>query len=165
MKETYSIINYMAEILITEPRPNRDYRSSYSFNDPFAHEVVRDCFPDWGITPQTHPRAADICAGDGSWARLLVDNGWKPEDILCVDRCRSLGPLVEGVKWEYWDVDALRDRLLTARFHLEGPTEIPEGVAVHQGKFDLVIVLLGAERRAANEVANYLVRPGGKTFV
>lgn len=148
----------MTEVVITNPEFNFNHRTGYSYYDKFAHDIVRrQLKAGRGINPQTHPKVADVCAGDGSWARIFIDNGWKPEDILCIDQFRSRVSLIEGVAWRYWDVAELGVRLLT------GDAAIPNEVLEWQGKFDIVVLInSGINHGIVQEVCRFLVRSQGQ---
>lgn len=87
------------------------------------------------ISPISHPLAVDICAGDGSGARILVDHKWEAQNITCIDRYQSPVPLVNGATWLYWDVQALARHLLAER-------PLPTRVEALRNKFDIVFLLL-----------------------
>jgi len=162
------------EIIIAEPKFNHDPHSSYSYTDRDMRDFdkLRN-FRKYGITSETHPKAIDICAGDGSWARILCDNGWKEENILCVDRYKSGSPLVSGVESNYWDINALGKRLFLEhdqtfsaymRRLLSG--QIPPEVLEKKGVFDLAVLGFGTLKQSLEEeVCNFFVRPKGHIYI
>ncbi len=103
---------------------------------------------------------ADVCAGDGSVAKLLVDYGWDARKIICIDRYRSPSPLVGGVTWEYWNVDQLGLALLAEK-------EIPSCIERYREFFDLVVMMQalgGVGSDSAEAVSYFLCRVGGLAY-
>lgn len=147
----------MKEVLRAKPRINRDDQRSWSYaSGEDAKMYIAKSWPEAGeVSPLTHPKIADLCAGDGSVAGIFCESGWDPRNILCVDRYRSLTPVVQGVTWGYWDVTELGRRLLHKG-------SIPPEVSQYQGLFDIVVHdLSGIRRELRQVVCDYLVRPGG----
>lgn len=52
------------------------------------------------VTPQTHPLAADLFAGDGSMAWHLCNLGWRRENITCFDKVVTPTPFSGGCELE-----------------------------------------------------------------
>ena len=144
------------EIIIGHPGLNRDNFRSYSYDNQNDPEGFRGLLELNRVTPSTHPRAIDLCAGDGSFARMLVDNGWQEEDMTCVDIARTETPLVPKATWLFWDVEALSLAILKY-------TEIPPEIAVYKHRFDIAILMQGEGfyDEKENAVCKYLVRPNG----
>ncbi len=77
----------MLDIVIDKPRLNEmGIFASYSHNDSLISHALDTQRQKAGITPHDFPRAVDLCAGDGSLARYLVDRGWDPKNITCIDQ-------------------------------------------------------------------------------
>jgi hypothetical protein len=147
-------MGFSPEIVIANPRLNTDSYRRWSYgSDP---EGFRSVLAIKGITPISHPKAVDLCAGDGSFARMLVENGWNEEDITCVDRFHTTTPLVSQSTWLYWDLRALASAVMQ---QLPIPTE----VASYRHQFDVAVLMQGEKMDWGEEdiVCEYLVRPGG----
>ena len=147
----------MPEIIITNPLLNRDVLRAHSYDTGITG--MRETFPlllsRQGVTPVTYPRAIDLCAGDGSFARILVDNGWDETNMACVDMFCTSTPLVPRAKWLYWDLESLYSAIV-----LDKP--IPAEVLEYQHQFDIAILWNGGLfGRAVDIVCEYLVRSEG----
>ncbi len=106
------------------------------------------------VNPASHPTAIDLCAGDGSIARILVDLGWNPDDITCIDLHRSRNPLVTDVRWLHWDLEALLETINDS-----GP--LPGVVEGYKGYFDIAILAqgnMGIGMTGINTLLQFFVR-------
>lgn len=112
-----------------------------------------DALQKEGITTETHPLALDLATGDGTYARLLVDRGWNPANITCVDYSQSPTPLVRGCTWLYWDLVELYESLR------RNATRFPREIANLRGSFDLVI-FQGCYIPEGG-ICDFFVRPNG----
>src|SRR3989344_9234795 len=139
------------EIVVSNPGPNKDAFSSWSY--PGGKFILEPQFEIKKITPVTHPKVADLCAGDGSVARILKEMGWKEEDILCIDEARSTTPLVEHVAWKYWNLSELG-------YALRGDKVISPEIQQHKGRFDMVLMFQGYIGQANAQIAaDFLGKP------
>lgn len=123
------------EIVIREPQLNKD-----PYRDWTTHTWENKDFPKYalkmGVSPSTHPRVADLCAGNGRWAVRFVQNGWLPENITCIDQAIPNPTLVEGLSWLHWNLRELGWRIKTGK-------PIPEGVERLKGTLDCVVTSSG----------------------
>lgn len=142
------------EIVLATPARSTTYKGFRRFSYTLKNKVrsFNHALEGAGITPDTHPLAADLEAGDGSYARMLVDLGWNRANITCVDYRKTTTPLVQYCKWEYWDLEALDDALRRRLF-------LPKKVSALKEKFDLVI--FESNKLEEERICNYLVRPEG----
>lgn len=150
----------MPEIIIQDPLINTDPLKDHAYRAMGRYEIkqLMGVWDRCGISPEICPVVADVCAGDGGWARILTDNGWRPENITCIDRKRTETPLVAGVNWEYWDVEELGTEILLGR-------PLPDAVKLYENRFDLVLLVNGGiSRHCSDAVGRFLVCPGGKVF-
>jgi hypothetical protein len=158
----------MAEIVIAHPEINTDTLRSHAYaaegSDKFQ-SYIRALLEESGATPASHPNVVDLCAGDGSMARILADQGWDESRILCVDRYISPTPLVENVRWAYWDLEALGRSLVLGEVLSEQIERYREG-------FDITCLVNGLPNQSAYGRAisrffskpNSLLLPFGKSF-
>lgn len=162
------------DIVISDPQENRDKQRRYTSlisclpgfpvatGDKEGLDLSR--FTAEGIiSPDKFPLVVDLFAGDGSWAEKLVARGWKAESITCIDKAKTLTPLVAGVNWHYWDL-ALLARAIKSEvtFH--------EEVAKLMGRFDLAFMSFGAcyipsTAAGPDNVCSFFVRKGGLVYV
>lgn len=146
----------MPEIIIRNPILNPDelFRS-YSYDTKEIREGMSE-FLARKITKESHPKAIDLCAGDGSYARILVDNGWKGQNMTCVDRFRTRTPLVKDAVWRYWDLEQMAHEL-----QLRQP--MPEEITLLKGSFDIAFFWFSRFIKKEDRllVCRYLVRPDG----
>ncbi len=149
----------MGELVIENPVINGDPYRRYAWEDSTFKSTLSRWLERRQITPETYPRAVDLCAGDGSISRLLADKGWNANNIVCVDRCKSPRPLLKGVTWRYWDLEVLAAYLAEKR-------EVPDQILEHQNAYDLVILWNGFLRKTTEVgVCNFFVRSGGIWFM
>lgn len=148
----------MTEIIIPNPLINQDPLRDHAYRANGLYEQ-REFLRTARILPTDYPVVADVCAGDGGWARILTDHGWESGNITCIDWYRTETPLVTGVNWQYWDVDQLAWEILSGR-------PLPVAIMSYKNRFDLVFLVNGilTSRRHINAVCGFLVRPGGKVF-
>lgn len=115
------------------------------------------------ITPEQFPRALDFFAGDGSWARRFVENGWDPQNVTCIDIARTETPLVRQAKWIYMDLAKLVDYIKAGW--------VPGEAEVHRHKWDLVAACYGvmqgnmADNASETLLAQFFVRKRGAMIV
>ena len=148
----------MREIVIPSPRINNDNLRGYSYHDGIARYALPEALNKGGINPTSHPNAVDLCAGGGSWARLLVDNGWEESNLTCIDRLKSLTPLVPRAKWLYWDLEKLSMALLLGE-------PLPAEVVSLRYKLDMVFCFYSPLRMTEEQtVCEFLIRHGGHVF-
>ena len=148
----------MSEILISHPEVNQDFQRNYSYRDGWARDMMPVVLRELGISPASHPNAIELFAGDGSWARMLVDNGWNEESLTCIDMRKSPTPLVPKADWLYWDLSQLARALLEH-------SDLPPEAASLQGKFNLVYSFYGDQSMAAEDaLGSFFVSPGGIVF-
>ncbi len=111
-----------------------------------------------GVTPLTHPKAIDLCAGDGSMAQILIENGWSPKNITCVDQFVTKTPLADGAKWKYINLGALASSL-----KIEEDLE-PEIVQM-KGNYDIVTLVQGHMGRVEEQaIVKFFTKPNGFSF-
>ena len=133
--------------------------------NPFAHtdvsytpEVETDLmrlFNEHGITPETHPKAVDLYAGDGSLAKILVKNGWQEENMTCIDMSRSHSPLVRKANWLFWNLDSLDEAL-------QSGVKIPTEVSQTSGQFDIsLIYATPMSKEGLETIGNFFTKRGG----
>lgn len=143
----------MKEIVISHPDINMDPFKSWSHDNPDLREAIVTDLVWNGVTPATHPKAVDLCAGDGSCAAILTSTGWNANNITCIDISRSTSPLVTGVTWQYLDLGELGWRL-------KGGHQIPESLQpLHHG-FDVAMLWFGY-LRYEQELFDFFLKPGG----
>ncbi|MDO8619386.1 MAG: hypothetical protein Q7R49_05605 [Candidatus Daviesbacteria bacterium] len=149
----------MLDIIIDNPRINTDERRGFSYSrDKSGIKLLSLALESKDITPSSHPTAADLCAGDGSWARMLLDHGWDESNLTCIDSAKSPTPLVPGANWLYWDLEALSTRLFLKK-------SLPEEILSKQHTFDIVFTLYTPLTRISEETMGiFLIRPGGYIF-
>jgi hypothetical protein len=146
------------EIVIAEPAINHDNYRSYAYEDSTFRSVFQTGLDRRGINPATHPMALDLCAGDGSLARILVDKNWDFGNITCVDRFRTTTPLQEGVNWRYWDLKSLGYSIIDGK-------ELPEEILNFQHKFDVVLLWNGNFTKEVDEaVCRFFAHQGSIIF-
>ena len=128
----------MSNILIENPKVNPELKKLRQWsNIPQTKKDILEHLSDWEVKPTTHKKAVDICAGDGTVAALLLEAGWRPEYVLCVDQYQSPTPLVpDDIRWEFLDIQALYNAL-------QSDSELPNTVKQHHGQYDLAIALFG----------------------
>ncbi len=146
----------MAEILITDPFINESCGKSYSSG--VGRKTTLELLRKHNLSPNTHPRVVDLCAGEGSWAKILIERGWDPNHIVCIDRRRPENPPPEGVKWEYWDLRALATSL-------RNRTPLPKEVAVYRRSFDLAVMTYGLGSREGRPLFKFFVKPQGQSII
>lgn len=149
----------MGELIIENPVINDDFYRRYAYED----SRFRSTFGEWlcrrEITPKVYPRVLDLCAGDGSISKILVNHGWDPKNMTCVDRHKSPTPLIKGATWRYWDLEVLADYLNERR-------EIPEEILEYKNVYDLVVLWNGFLRKTTEiAVCKFFVRSEGKWFM
>lgn len=123
------------QIVIQNPGLNTD-----PFRDWTTHTYENQDFPwhikEMNISPLTHPKVADLCAGNGRWAVRFVQNGWLPENITCIDQAIPNPSLVRGLTWLYWDLSNLG-------WSLKFKEPISAEVEQLKGAFDCVVTSSG----------------------
>lgn len=152
-------------IIINEPYPNVDRHRRYSEGSSSVQgRWIVDLVESGEVTPEAFPKAIDLFAGDGSWARRLTQHGWIPEDITCVDIYESPTPLVQGVIWKYMDLLALWRAI-------KNNVVLPKEVQDLEGKWDLTTMSYGAglyedgDRDSELIISNFFTRPGGVMLI
>lgn len=149
----------MSEIIISNSGLNEDPYRDFSYRiqeENFRHSLFGQLMHE-RVTPITHPKAVDLCAGDGCLARILVDNGWKEANLTCIDRYKSPTPLVPDARWFYWDLEQLY-------LHLERRLSLPEEVLSFRHQFDIAMLWLGGfglGESGRELLCKYFVKPKG----
>ena len=149
----------MTEIVIAHPELNttwEQYYRRFSYTDRDRKEF-RQNLSRAGISPITHPVAADLCAGDGTYAKMLVDNGWDARKITCIDVYQSPTPWLPDTSWKYWNLAQLHLALVEGR-------ELPEEVKVLKGSFDLVVLQRISGLIEGKAIGKFLLRPEGYLY-
>lgn len=152
----------MSEVLIRRPQINKEEERWRRFS---SHEGRKSAerwmnleFPEHRINPMTHPNVIELAAGDGPIAWLLVNRGWKAENITCVDMYMSPSPMIPRAKWVYLNLSALYD-------HIWDRTDPEYEVLQMKGIFDLVTFCNSGKGIGDEEqIAEYFKRPGGYAF-
>lgn len=153
------------KVLIENPPVNSEYDrlnltylrrySSHEYNSPTFQRLF-----DQDVAPQTHPRVLELGAGDGPAAEFCIGKGWIPTNIICLDKVKSLTPLVAGVSWKYVNLLRLNEAL-------EGEV-IPGDIADMRGVFDIVFADQIDDPRlpksALNRITQFFVRKDGRVF-
>ena len=152
----------MAEIIIPDPEINTNPWRRYTYSSEGIRLLIPSQLSHEGITPQTHPQVVDLCAGDGSIARILADNGWSLSIITCIDKLVSPTPLVEGVRWLYWDLRELAKSVI-------GDVSLPTEVVKKRNSFDVVCLWSGIDEDETKNIGwlerkiicDFFVKPTG----
>lgn len=164
-----------SRIIINSPYRNTDRYRRYTSPDhtaaPYFAAGGDTSYDIWipelvksgKVTAEKFPRAVDLFAGDGSWARRLIDNGWKPENITCIDIYVSPTPLVEGVNWRHMNLVALYEALKKRAI-------LPTEVESLRGGWDLTTmsygsVLYGGDQYSDKRISRFFTRPKGIMLV
>lgn len=145
------------ELVISQPCINMElcYAWAEGKGRESAISFLDDRLKRRGVGSDTHPVVADLCAGSGAIAGLLLKRGWQPNSITCVDRRKILYEIAPGIKWLYWDLEALGQSLRLAE-------PIPDQLQDYKQSFDLVTLFNGYLGSEIEElICNYLVRPSG----
>lgn len=143
------------EIIIREPQDNEDPTRGWSYNCGSFGMILPASLKLHGITPATHPRIVDLWAGDGSCARIFVENGWQEPNIVCIDMYRSPTPLVPRAQWRYWDLRKLGYVIPYKEF-------LPPEVLAFKEQFDIAVSMFSYGRpESENAICELLVRKGG----
>jgi len=74
----------MPEIIVTDPQINAMSRfcRRYSYSDSSMGKTGEErrkffkALDKGGVSPETHPLVAELAAGDGSYAKMLLERGW-----------------------------------------------------------------------------------------
>lgn len=145
------------EIIIPNPRKHFMGKEFRRFNYGDKREVQRfyDVLDKEGITPVTYPLVADLAAGDGSYAKMLMDRGWDLGGVTCIDFLCSPKPLITGCNWLYWNLEEL-DSALRQSAHL------PQEITAHAESFDLVV--FQGTHLIEERICDFLVKPGGYSY-
>jgi len=158
-------------IIIRDPKTNSDIHRRFTSASPlpgleieeygFEERRLSKVITEGTISPERFPLAVDLFAGDGSWARRLIDRGWAAENITCIDIAKTETPLVDGVNWLYLDLAVLAR--VTDRGHLYGQVD------QLRGRFDLAFMSYGAlsAYRAlgtADNLCGFFIRKGGIAY-
>jgi hypothetical protein len=116
-------------IVISDPPPSR---TPETHRNAFNYYRWEELLQDWlgeTITPQSHPRALELFAGDGPIAEYLYKQGWR--NITCIDFEKSDTHFeASGVAWKYVDLEEL---LVSINMH-----EIPHEIDSLEHSFDIV---------------------------
>lgn len=163
-----------SRIFIQDPRTNIDAYRRFTSPDHLGEEfnvrsdseqdnIFAQLVETKVVTPETYPRALDLYAGDGSWARRFVEHGWDPQNVTCIDRARTETPLVQDARWIYMDLIVLSEFL---RQHYR----LPSGAEALRHRWDLVASSYGAilaEDPRADQLllAQFFVRKKGAMIV
>lgn len=143
------------EIVIPHPKENTDVFRSYSHGNPEIIREISQLFKHFNVTPATHPRVIDLCSGDGSIARMVIDMGWQSKNMTCVDLYISPTPLVHGVTWEYMNLETLA-------FALKWEIPLPNQIQKLHHAFDVVTEMQGyVYPQDITLVSNFFARPQG----
>lgn len=146
---------FNVEILIPNPKINKDKNRAYSYKDPEIMSVISDQIKCFHVSFTTHPRLVDLCSGDGSIAQMMTELGWQPKNITCIDQCVSPTPVVQGVHWEYMDLKNLA-------FTIRRNEPLPPQVEQYRRAFDVVTEWLGyADPRDFADLYRFFARQGG----
>ncbi|MFC1790734.1 hypothetical protein ACFLZP_04610 [Patescibacteria group bacterium] len=131
-------------------------RPSYHESEP---EFVAALFEEYQITPQSHPRAVELFAGDAPHAAIMTRLGWRARDIVCIDYRRSRDPLVRGVQWRYYDLHHLSLALM-----VDG--EIPGSILSLRQQGDVVIAInqWWRSKETLDQLVNFFCRRGGLAY-
>lgn len=124
---------------------------------PFIEEALDSFIRTHAISPQSHSRVVDLCAGDGGLAHKVYVRGWR--NITCVDQFLPTEPLVATAAWLTWN---LYNLYVNIRHDDMDPDTLP-----HRNAFDLV--LMGNSELGSNEmelaVSRFFVRPDGYIYL
>lgn len=158
----------MAEIIVSSPQINTMSRlwRRYSYSDSSMGVMGKSrrefykALKDGNLNPETSPLVAELAAGDGSYAGMLVQRGWPETNITCFDIHESPEPLVPNANWRYWDLAELSEALASSR-------PLPEGVEALRGRFDLAVSEHPRsfdpkqKKFESDSILQFFVRPGG----
>ena len=148
----------MIEILIPDPDFNKDKWVDWSHNNERNAKYLDSKLSEGGVTPSTHPIVVDLCAGAGSIAELLIERGWQPANITCVDQVRASGNLAPEANWYFWNIKALGEAIILRQ-------SIPEEIQIFRQSFDLITLFGGFLGKVYEEaVCSYLIKPSGKVI-
>ena len=102
------------EFIVHLPKENTDSYSGFTRKGTKAGNpeegVLELLLQDKVIDPVRFPRAVDLFAGDGAVAERLIRNGWKAENVTCIDIAKPKS-LIADVKWRYLDLTAYASAL------------------------------------------------------
>lgn len=104
--------------------------SHVSVTRPFIREAFTSFLQTHKLSPETHPRILDLCAGDGGLARMAADMGWT--DITCIDKFLPADSLVPTATWLTWNLYNLYTNI---RFDDMDASTLP-----YRNIFDLVLM-------------------------
>src|SRR3989344_7331928 len=121
---------------IINPESRHFRRWTYEVSHGMDRGWISDHLNQVGVSPEFYPNVCDLCSGDGSVAAILVENGWEPSRITCVDQFKSPSPLVVGVNWNYFNITDLV-------WALRNGQEIPDDISRLRNLFDLVTLFQG----------------------
>jgi len=150
------------EIIIKSPKIS-DYDPKYRDYSHWSGELshLDRMFTYGNITPENHPQACDLFAGDGVIGNWLENRGWQSQNIACFDIAVSPTPLTgKKIKWFYWDLYELSCTLYSRG-------SFPQEVSLHKNIYDLVFSFSGGEvsEPANDRIVNYFLKPGGMKFL
>ncbi len=131
-------------------------RWTYSVDGGSMRSFIIEYLNSKKINPSTHPKVMDLCSGDGSLAAILIENGWNPSNITCVDLFKSPSPLIYGVNWKYLNIS--HDLVLKVR----NGQGVKKEFSLLEHSFDLVTLFQGYERSdIEQEACEYFVKSSG----
>ena len=148
----------MREILIAHPYPNSNLLPIRRASLEAGFHREQNYFSHHQINPNRYPKVCDLSSGDGAIALFLIQKGWKPQDITCIDKYTSTTPLADGVIWEYIDLQALADTLIYGG-------KLPDEVEKMRESFNLVTHAYSHLLYPYEATVNrFFVQPGGHIY-
>lgn len=147
------------KIFVLNPQPNTSPNRRFSLAS-WENTSFPEYMKLYKIYPTTHPNAIDLASGDGPWAKRLIANGWETKNITCVDIAIPNPPVIEGLTWIYWDLEAFGDYLQHKGYGFEFPPEIE----AYRGAFDVVTSSYAGRKgmglRNGHLVSNFFAKEG-----
>lgn len=157
-------MNEAQSILIPNPTENKSSFSSFFSEDSGWKDILKETLDSRHATPQSHPHALELFAGDGPIAGMLHEWGW--QDITCADLYLPKKPLApKGSTWIFLDLAEVIERLnhggdLNEINFLKNEFDIVTAT-FPRNKHDAV----SFDRDDLKELTNFFSRPDGVVFV
>lgn len=150
----------LPEIIIDNPQINSDkFRRFSQDRRPHRIQAFIQLVKEVKI-PAASLTACDLCCGDGAYAQVLIQMGVPASQVVCVDKCYSPTPMVKGVDWLYWDLEALACSLITKQ-------NLPLEIVKYQHRYDIAVLAQGYIRDKVKQqlICEFFARRGGLIFI